>query len=141
MARLLLTLAVCLLPSLAFAQATAIDPAKATVVFTPSPDHAAVDPFGVATVTRYELEVIAQTGTGAVAFTYDLGKPSPSQNEIRIPASSIPPFGSLATGVVHRAVVSAIGPGGSARSEVSNPFGRPGPVPLPGAPAGVRVEP
>ena len=107
------------------------------VVFTPSIDHAAVDSFSREIVTHYELEVIGQNGLGAIAFTKGLGKPAPNpQGEIDVVVQE---FGGLVVDAVHKAAVSAVGPGGMGRSALSNPFGRPGPVRTPTAPTNLTV--
>jgi len=87
-------------------------------VFVASSDHA-VDVGGTPLVTTYQLDVMIDTATGALAFSKSLGKPTPNaQNEISV---SLPEFVTLPN-KVYVATVSAIGPGGTARSEPSDPF-------------------
>ena len=97
-------------------------PAKAqnapSATFTASPDHAAT----VGTVellSSYQLDVMRETTTGVLAFSKSLGKPTPdSGNQIRVP---VPEFLTQGNGV-YIATVSALGPGGTARSVPADPF-------------------
>lgn len=104
-----------------------------TAYFTASGDHDTVVS-GLAAIERYELAVMVGSATGAMAFSKDLGKPNPNaQREIAV---TIPEFATMASGS-YVATVSAIGPGGVARSAPSNPFSR---INQPAAPTGVGVR-
>ena len=90
-----------------------------TLSFTPSPDHATG-------VTSYRAEWYA-AGATAPMMSSDLGKPTPgSTGDISLPiASLIQPIGA---GVGYTCKVVAVGPGGEAASDPSNPFDVAGPV-------------
>ena len=123
----------------AFAQSATPVSASSRATFIASSDHNTVTSFGQAVVDHYELEVIAQNGTGAIAFTKGLGKPAPNAaNEISL---VIPEFGGLVPNAVHRAVVSAVNASAVGRSAQSNPFGVAGPLPAPAAPTSLVVGP
>jgi hypothetical protein len=98
-----------------------------TLVFVASADHATV----VGTtpvVTGYQLDVLMDTGNGALAFTRSLGKPVPNaQQEI---TTVIPEFLGRANGI-YVARVSAQGPGGTSASQPSDPFPWVGQPPAP----------
>ena len=90
--------------------------APATLVFTPSADHAAH-------VSSYELALFRDTdpvGAPPVAKA-SLGKPVPVAEEISVDISAL--LGTLESGS-YKAVVTAIGPGGSASSAPSASFAR-----------------
>ena len=92
------------------------------VEFTPSPDHDAVDPNGIALVNNYTLDVFLAGGTSVVQ-TANLGKPAPdADGMIRVDFVSLLP-NPLTPGVIYETVVSAVGPGGSTPSARSNTFG------------------
>jgi hypothetical protein len=114
----ILACALVLVPRALVAQ-TIVDPR--TVEFTPSPQHDEVTSSGVAVVTSYSLAVYV-AGQNTPQQTVSLGKPTPgTDGMIRldfVSRLSTP----LATGVSYQARVSAIGPGGSAASELSNAF-------------------
>jgi len=109
------------------------------VEFTPSPDHDAVDPNGVAIVSRYALDVFLSGGTSAIQSA-DLGKPDPeTDGMIRVDFISL--LSSVLTpGVTYEAVVSAVGPGGAAASERSNTFAFSLPCPPTIAPSGQSLS-
>jgi hypothetical protein len=117
------TLAAFLFAAVANAQTPVVNPTK--VLFTASPDHNATDAVtGGSIVTGYTLHVVATNGNNALFFNQVLGKPTPDGTNTIGPIA-IPGFLTLATGVRYTATVSADGPGGSAASAVSDPFGRP----------------
>jgi len=92
------------------------------VEFTPSADHASVDPTtGVPLVNNYTVDVFL-AGDGIALQTVNLGKPSPdSDGMIRVDfvaLLSIP----LTPGVIYEVVVNAVGPGGTTPSARSNSF-------------------
>ena len=120
------------------AQTATVVTATSRAIFSPSPDHGAVDAFGQPVVDHYDLEVIGTNGTGAIAFTKGLGKPTPISNEIAV---TVPEFGGLTPNAVYRAVVAAVNATGAGRSPQSNSFGVPGPLPMPTATAALRVVP
>ena len=128
-------LAICaigVLAGAAQAQTTVINPTA--VEFTASADHN-TSVGGVAVVGNYQLDTVSLTPTGALAFTKALGKPTPSpQNLIRV---TVPEFLTLTANQVHYAYVSAVGPSGSGRSAVSDPFARLGAPTAPGKPVPV----
>jgi len=92
------------------------------VEFTPSADHNATDSTtGAALVTNYTLDVFVAGSTSAVS-TANLGKPAPAADGmIGLDYISLLTK-ALTPGVVYESVVSAVGPGGSARSARSNTF-------------------
>ena len=81
------------------------------VIFTASIDHDT-------NVTNYLLEVFTSgvdPNTGPAAASSDLGKPTPDANrDVTVDQTSF--FNALSPGI-YTATVSAVGPGGSARSE------------------------
>ncbi len=103
------------------------------VEFAPSPDHDRVVS-GVAVVNRYALEFYLLNGL-VVLQTIDLGKPNPGTDGIiRAQFSSL--LGSWPVlGAVYQARVTAIGPGGSTASALSNQFSFAGTTPAPPPPA------
>lgn len=128
MKRMLLVIALSLVPVFAQAQ-TVVNPSK--IVFTASPDHNVVLTSGTAVLTSYELEIMAGTPTGAVAFTKGLGKPAPDgSNTITV---TVPEFLTLMNGTFV-GTVSAMGPGGVGVSIPSNPFDHVGKPAAPGKP-------
>jgi hypothetical protein len=90
--------------------------------FTPSTDHNAVDAStGVALLQRYSLDVFLVGGATPVS-TADLGKPTPdADGMIRIDFVSRLTT-ALTPSVIYEAVVSAVGPGGTAPGARSNTF-------------------
>lgn len=97
------------------------------VSFTASPDHSVVVS-GVPVLDRYELNTMIGTSTGALSWTQDLGKPTPtSTNTIEV---AVPRFATLSRGT-YVVTVSAVGPGGVTPSAASDPFL------VTGSPAGV----
>ncbi len=116
--------AVCLVPLLLLAAgvsawAQTVDPH--TAEFDPSADHYNTTPTGQPMVTRYDLEFY-NVGATSPFMTADLGKPDPQgDGKIRVDLATamvaLPP-----PGVVYEARVSAVGPGGSAASALSNQF-------------------
>lgn len=94
-----------------------------TVAFTASSDHNLVDAFGNVVLTRYDLETSAMNSLGVIFFTQQLAKPTPdATNTIRVGISST--VAALTGGTVYQARVAAVGPGGTGRSALSNPFGK-----------------
>ena len=88
--------------------------------FTASADHNAVAGDGTPLVQRYSLSIFA-VGSSVAFDTIDLGKPAPSAGVIRV--NFIPLLhGQPTPNVVFEARVTAIGPGGSTASSVSNGF-------------------
>ena len=127
------------MPAAALAQSATPVNEKSRAIFDASADHDRVDTFGTPLVDHYELEVIAANGTGAIAFTKGLGKPTPdASNTIAV---VVPEFGGLTPNAIHRATVSAVNTGAASRSALSDPFGVPGVLPAPAAPTNVRVGP
>lgn len=96
-----------------------------TAQFTASADHA--------TVTNYQLDTMAGSATGAIAFTLNLGKPTP--NAANLISVLVQPFATLPPGT-YVATVSAMGPGGAGKSAPSAPFARVG---APASPTGLVV--
>jgi hypothetical protein len=96
---------------------TVINPTS--ISFTASPDHDVL-------VDHYELEVMAGSETGALAFTVGLGKPAPNgQGTI---AASVAEFLFMPTDTLYVATVTAVGVGAGANdfatSAPSNAFER-----------------
>ena len=97
---------------------TVVDPQY--VEFTASADHNAVASDGTPLVQRYSLSIFA-LGSSVAFDTVDLGKPVPSAGVIRV--NFIPLLHTQPTpNVVYEARVTAVGPGGSTASSVSNGF-------------------
>ena len=96
---------------------TVVDPRY--VEFTPSADHSALASDGTPLVQRYSLSIFP-VGSSVASATTDLGKPTPSGGIIRVDILQF--LQSIPTGVVFEARVTAIGPGGSGASSVSNGF-------------------
>ena len=97
---------------------TVVDPRF--VEFSPSANHNTNDTDGTPLVQRYSLSVYP-VGSSAAFDTMDLGKPTPSGGVIRV--DFLPLLHSVPTpGVVFEARVTAIGPGGSTTSSLSNQF-------------------
>lgn len=143
--RLVIRLLIVFLATFAFAPLisaqTVLNPTK--VIVDASPDHAATfvpiagQP-AVPVIDSYQLDVMTMSGTGVLAFSKPLGKPALINGKFEV---VIPEFATLAEGVSHTATVKASGPGGSAVSPASPPFGRPRSTPAPAAPRGVVVSP
>ena len=97
---------------------TVVDPRF--VEFTPSADHNTNASDGTPLVQRYSLSVYV-VGSSAAFDTMDLGKPTPSGGVIRV--DFLPLLHSVPTpGVVFEARVTAVGPGGTTASSLSNGF-------------------
>lgn len=105
------------------------------VSFPKSPDHDTVVG-GIAVVTSYQLDVFAVNTSGAVVFSFGLGKPAPDATGV-VAVKPVVNFGAIATGQ-YVATVTAIGPGGQVRSMASDFFVRVGPPAAPGKPTVVR---
>lgn len=110
---------------------TTVNPTKAT--FTASADHNTVTS-GVVILTSYQLDVMRDTATGALAFSYGMGKPTPATGNVI--TVTIPAFLTMGNGT-YVAKVTAIGPGGTGISAPSNPFVKTG---GPAAPTGLLVD-
>ena len=95
---------------------TVVDPRF--VEFEPSADHNTNASDGRPLVERYSLSVYAAGSSVCDRTPKDLGKPTPSGGVIRVVLPSL----SLTPGVVYEARVTAIGPGGSTASSLSNGF-------------------
>lgn len=105
-----------------------------TAQFTASVDHALVVN-GTAVVSAYQLDTMIGSSTGALAFSFNLGKPTPgTANVISV---VVPQLATLANGS-YVATVSALGPGGAGKSAPTSPFSRIGPA---AAPTGLLVIP
>ena len=96
---------------------TVVDPRF--VEFSPSVDHNTNASDGTPLVQRYSLSVYV-VGSSVAVGTRDLGKPTPSGGVIRV--DLVPLNIVLTPGVVYEARVTAIGPGGSTASSLSNGF-------------------
>lgn len=96
---------------------TAINPT--TAIFSPSTDHNTNVPGVGPLVTNYQLDVMIGNSTGALAFSFNLQKPTPVSGNITV---NIPGFATMASNTTMVATVSAVGPGGTTKSNVSNPF-------------------
>jgi len=134
--RVLIGLILVALVAVSASAQTTIQPTKAE--FTASLDHAAVVT-GTTTpiVTNYTIEVRA--GASVVLAPVSIGKPTPDgTNTISVLLSSIAGFLSLPKNTVYTAIVSAVGPSGSAPSTPSGPFVF---APTPAAPSGLVVKP
>src|SRR5262245_41419402 len=96
-----------------------VDPTIAE--FQPSADHNATTPDGTQWVTSYVLQFFP-VGTSTPSHSIEMGKPAPeSDGLIRFEfASKL--ASPLVPGTIYEARVSAVGPGGSAASDVSNSF-------------------
>lgn len=140
MKKILLTIAMILVASQAFAQLPAGTVIAPTVVeFDPSPDHSATHPTtGAPVVESYEVRyhLNGATSTTTPVITVTLGKPTP-QADGKIRALNI--FGGLISDTVYQGVVAAVGSGGAGVSAPSNPFVLPSPARRPAAPTNVRI--
>jgi hypothetical protein len=87
-----------------------------------SPSHNSTGSGGQAIVTSYRLEIWnAGSGTtGTPLYTSDMGKPTSSTTSLTIDQATF--FSGLPRNQQFIATVSAVGPGGSARSDASNAF-------------------
>jgi hypothetical protein len=87
-----------------------------------SPSHNATGTGGQAIVTSYQLEIWAagSSTTGTPLHTSDMGKPVSSTTALTIDRTAF--FSGLPRNQQFIATVSAIGPGGSSRSDASNTF-------------------
>jgi hypothetical protein len=113
-----LVLLVVLVSTIALSAQAVVDPRY--VEFAPSADHDTLASDGTPLVQRYSLSLFA-TGSSVAFDTMDLGKPSPSAGIIRV--DFLPLLRTTPTpGVVYEARVSAVGPGGSTASALSNQF-------------------
>ena len=91
-----------------------------TAEFNPSPDHNVISN-GTAVVTRYDLEFYIP-GAGSPFQVNSLGKPNPNATGlIQVVLTSVL-TAFPAPGIVYESKVTAVGPGGVARSAVSNTF-------------------
>jgi len=91
------------------------------VEFDPSADHSVTLSDGQPAVERYDLEIY-MAGATAPFHTVNLGKPAPqADGKIRYDFSS-QVAGWPLPGGIYEARVSAVGPTGVGRSDVSNPF-------------------
>ena len=132
--RLLLVLLLSLTPSLLFAQTPTPNPTRAE--FNVSDNHNG-DHFGTPIVDHYELEIVVSSN-GALFLTVGIGKPvAPDGGQVTVPIAQL---ATLPRNIVHYAVVSAVGPGGSGRSGPSNLFMRVDPVPAPAPASGLVVR-
>lgn len=126
----------CLLLLLVALSARAQNPPS--VSFTASSDHNVL--VGTTPVLDgYQLDVMKETASGALAFTRTLGKPTPdASNQIVVP---VPEFLTQGNGL-YVATVSATGPGGTARSVPADPFAWVSQPPaLPGKPSVISPAP
>ena len=97
---------------------TVIDPRY--VEFAPSADHSRTAADGTPLVQRYSMSLYV-AGTSTVFDTLDLGKPTPSNNLIRV--DFLPLLNNTPSpNVLFEARVTAVGPGGSTPSTLSNSF-------------------
>src|SRR5512133_1751080 len=116
LAFLLLLCAVMAVPAQA---QTVINPR--TVEFDPSADHSAVTTGGQQVVQRYDLQIYTVSGTTPYT-TGNLGKPAPQlDGKIRVDFSTLVTPWPLPDGTYDARVV-AVGPTGTAPSDVSNTF-------------------
>ena len=94
------------------------------VEFDVPSEHAVILPDGTAAITSYALQ-ITEVGASAPLSTTDLGKPTPDvAGHVRATPQVLI---GLPANRTYTAVIKAIGPGGEAVSDPSNPFGRAGP--------------
>ena len=103
----------------ALAQTPVVDPRFAE--FTASADHFATTPEGLPQVTRYDLEFYL-VGAAQPFQVAALGKPAPDPTglisvDLATALVAYPP-----PGAVYEARISAVGPGGVGRSDLSNQF-------------------
>jgi hypothetical protein len=129
--RYLVALVALLVATAASAQ-TVVNPT--TAQFVASVDHALLVN-GTAVVSGYQLDAMVGTVTGALAFSFNLGKPTPSTGNVI--SIVVPQLATLANGS-YVATISALGPGGSGKSAPTPPFSRIGPA---AAPTAVVVVP
>ena len=107
-----------LLPAFATGQST-VNPR--TAEFSPSPDHSTTDSGGAAVVQSYQLGLYL-AGASQPFQTNSLGKPNPDgTGTITVDLTAIF-MGWPVPGTSYTADVAAVGPGGVARSALSNQF-------------------
>lgn len=83
------------------------------IAFTASADHAALDITGAPRVASYQFDVTADTATGALVFSRNVGKPTPdANNDVTV---TIPEFAAMANGR-YVATIAAVGMGTVVRS-------------------------
>jgi hypothetical protein len=116
-------------------------------------DHTTADPVtGLPMVDHYELQFFAEATDASnpnaqPIQTASLGKPTPNSatpQAIWFGAGTSTPLPAYPVGQRLKAVVVAVGPGGSSPRGVaatSNPFGRSAPATAPDAPSGTRLTP
>lgn len=106
------------MPAPAAAQ-TVID--ATTAEFQPSADHSATASDGTPLVTSYLLQIFP-SGSSIAAYSIDMGKPNPDGDGLIrfafVSRLTVP----LVGGTIYEARVSAVGPGGSSASQISNTF-------------------
>ena len=96
-----------------------------TAEFQPSADHSVMSD-GIPLVTSYLLQFFP-AGSSSPSHSIGIGKPAPDPDGlIRVRFTSLLQT-PLAPGTTYEARVSAVGPGGSSASGVSNPFTGPPP--------------
>jgi hypothetical protein len=108
--------------------------------FDPSLDHNVTDLAGVFVVSSYQFDAIAQNTLGAIALTYGLGKPVPSPTDGKIRVNLATLLSTITPNATYYATVTTIGPGGSAVSAPSNPFGHATASAAPRAATNVRLS-
>ena len=92
-----------------------------------SPDHDRIRPDGQNVITNYFLEIWSRgvnPSTGQPVQIHDLGKPPAVPGTDRVVIDRGQTFLAMAIGEGFVATVRAVGPGGDARSGISNPFVR-----------------
>jgi hypothetical protein len=120
-----MALLLCLVAWGARATAQTVNPTK--VAFTASPDHSILVN-NVAVLDSYQFDTMVGTASGALAFSTNLGKPTPASSgcPANVPAPCIvAPVSNLSalTNGVYVGVITAIGPGGATKAPAV-PFSR-----------------
>jgi hypothetical protein len=141
MKRALLVLALLSCPIVAQAQ-TVVNPTA--IEFTASPTHNSTDPLtGEALLTRYDAKYYLASAcnptcpTTTPAFTINLAKPAPVAGKITV--SNV--FQGLVLNTPYKAVVVAVGPGGtSPQAQGDLPFGNRGPLAPPAPVSEVAIK-
>ena len=110
-------------PVLLLAAAASAQPLQnpRAVEFEPPADHAATLEGGTPVITSYEFEIY-MAGASAPFHTVSLGKPAPGPDGLITVDFSSQVTSWPLPGGTYESRVSAVGPGGTSRSDVSNQF-------------------
>jgi hypothetical protein len=117
--RLALAMAAMMFGAISAGAQTVVD--ATTAEFEPSADHNGSTADGTALVTSYLLQFFPG-GSSSASHSIDMGKPAPSTGGVIRFEFASRLTTPLVAGTTYQARVSAIGPGGTSPSNLSNPF-------------------